>query len=357
MTKPQTKSRGELLAAFLEGAWRSVLPEQVISGEELSEITPLLLGSGAGALGWWRIRESSLSSSRAGAAELEQAYRFHTLHALLYKQKIKKVFSILRAGGVEPILIKGWANARLYPEAGLRPFGDVDLCVRPDQYDKASEMLLKMRDAKRYPVDLHRALGRLDGRSWDEFYTRSQVAGLDDVEVRILSPEDHLHILSVHMLEDGAWRPIQLCDIAAVVEAAASGFDWDVCLGRNKRRAKWIASAIGLAQKLLGARVENCPAQVRSARLPRWLLPTVLRHWERPCLEDHRPPELIMKTLRHPARVPKALLLRWPDPIGATIRVKGSFNQLPRLPFQLGAYFIHSGKFLMRLPGLVRARQ
>jgi hypothetical protein len=296
-----------------------------------------------------------LSASPA-AAELQQAYRLHALHSLLYKQKIKGAFSLLRASHIEPILIKGWANARLYPETGLRPYGDVDLCVSPRQYEKASELVLKMEDAKLYPVDLHRALGRLDERSWDEFYARSQEVLLDETSVRVLAPEDHIHILCVHMLEDGAWRPIQLCDIAAAVEAAGSGFDWDVCLGRDKRRAKWVASAIGLAQELLGARVDDCPAQVRSVCSPRWLMRNVLRGWETPCIEDHRPAELIMKTLSHPLRVPRAILRRWPDPIGATIRLKGSFNRLPRLPFQIGDYIIHSGKFLMRLPRLVRAR-
>jgi hypothetical protein len=315
------------------------------------------MGSGAGALAWWRIRESALSEAPA-AAELQQAYRLHTLHALLSQQKIKQHLSRLRASLIEPILIKGWANARLYPEAGLRPFGDVDLCVRPDQYDKASGLLLlDAEDAHVYPVDLHKALGRLDSRNWDEFYARSQVITLDEASVRVLAPEDHLHILCVHMLEDGAWRPIQLCDIAAVVESAGSGFDWDMCLGRDKRRAKWVASAIGLAHRLLGARVDDCPAGLRRARLPRWLMPNVLRNWETPCIEDHRPHAWFVKTLRHPSRVPKAMLGRWPDPIGATIRLKGSFNALPRLPFQVGDYIIHSGKYLMRLPRLVRARQ
>jgi hypothetical protein len=356
MIKAQRKSRSELIATMLGGAWRQSLPDVELSVDELAEIAPLLLGSGAGALGWWRIKESSLGLTPAGEA-LHEAYRLHTLHALLYQQKIKRTFQTLRANHIEPILIKGWANALAYPQPGLRPYGDVDLCVHPYHYEEALGLLLEMSDAKLYPVDLHKALGRLDARGFDEFYARSLEVALDDERVRILAPEDHLHILCVHMLEDGAWRPIQLCDIAALVERAGANFDWDVSLGRDKRRAKWVASAVGLAERLLKARVENCPAEIRNTRLPRWLVPTVQKHWERPCIKDHRPPELIMKTLRHPARVPRALLVRWPDPIGATIRLKGSFNQLPRLPFQIGDYLVKNGKFLMRLPRLVRARQ
>jgi hypothetical protein len=356
MIKPQKESKGRLIATALNGAWRSDPPELEIPSEDLAEVAPLLLGSGAGALLWWLIRESELNTSPA-AEELQQSYRLHTLHALAYQQKIKRVFGLLRANSIEPILIKGWANARLYPQAGLRPYGDVDLCVKPDEYENALALLLRMDDAKHYPVDLHRALGRLDGRSWDEFYARSRVVKLDDESIRLLSREDHLHILSFHMLEDGAWRPIQLCDIAASLEAADESFDWDLCLGRDKRRAKWVASAINLAHILLGASLKDCPLQIKEARLPRWLLPTVLKHWERPCLKDHRPPELFMQTIRQPMRLPKAALKRWPDPIGATIRLRGSFNSWPRLPFQLSDYLLHSGKFLMRLPGLLRARQ
>lgn len=354
MAKPHTKSSGRLLAAFLSGAWRESLAEPSTSAEELSEIAPLLMGSGAGALAWWRIQRSSLSASPAGA-ELQDAYRLHTLHALIYKQKIKRALSTLRAASIEPILIKGWANARLYPEEALRPYGDVDLCVSPEDYEAAAELMLARPEGRECTVDLHKALGRLDGRSWEEFYARSQTVNLDDVSVRLLSPEDHLHILCVHMLEDGAWRPIQLCDIAVAVEGIDSGFDWDVCLGKDKRRAKWVACAIALAHSILGARPLYWPAEVRDARTPRWLVPTLLRHWEKPCLEDHRPPELIMKTLRKPSRVPKALILRWPDPIGATIRLKGSFNQAPRLPFQIGDYIIKNGKFLMRLPRWIKS--
>jgi hypothetical protein len=237
---------------------------------------------------------------------------------------------------------------------GLRPYGDIDLCVRPDKHAEAFELTLRREDARIFPVDLHKALGRLDSRSWDEIYARSQLVRLDDIDVRILSPEDHLHILCIHMLEDGAWRPIQLCDIAIAVEAASPDFDWELSLGKNPRRRNWVTSAIGLAHHLLGARVENCTPEIWNARLPRWLMPSVLRQWEAPSIETHRPPELIMRTLRKPVDLPKALLRRWPDPIGATIRMKGSFNGLPRLPFQASDYFIQTARFLGRLPRLVQ---
>ena len=47
----------------------------------------------------------------------------------------------MTATGLQPILIKGWAAARLYPETGLRPYGDIDVCVRPDQLAAAKKLL------------------------------------------------------------------------------------------------------------------------------------------------------------------------------------------------------------------------
>jgi hypothetical protein len=57
------------------------------------------------------------------------------------------------------------------------------------------------------------------------------------------------------------------------------------------------------------------------------------------------------KYLRHPAGVLKALRKRWPDPIEATIRMNGPFNDLPRLPFQLGYSLSRVAKFIGQLAG------
>src|SRR5260370_228788 len=85
-----------------------------------SSAPPLLYGSGAGALGWWRVRETDLRDSPS-AELLHQAFRLQTLYAQIQQNKIQKVVRALRDANVEPILIKGWAIARFYPHQGLRP--------------------------------------------------------------------------------------------------------------------------------------------------------------------------------------------------------------------------------------------
>ena len=134
------RSSGRLVARVLAGAWCQSPPPVELSAGELAAIGPLLLGSGAGALAWWRIRGSALGTTPA-ALELREAYRLHSLEAALHERSIKTIVALLRSAGVEPVLVKGWAVARLYPEAGLRPYGDIDLCVRPEQYRQAAALL------------------------------------------------------------------------------------------------------------------------------------------------------------------------------------------------------------------------
>jgi hypothetical protein len=61
-------------------------------------------------------------------------------------------------------------------------------------------------------------------------------------------------------------------------------------------------------------------------------------------------------SLRHPGHLLKALRLRWPNPIQATVRVGGPFNELPRLPFQLFECVLRIGYFITQVPTLIREK-
>jgi hypothetical protein len=61
MHKLPAESSGRLVAQALAGAWRSTPPALELSPAELDRIAPQLLKSGAGALGWWRVRNLSQS--------------------------------------------------------------------------------------------------------------------------------------------------------------------------------------------------------------------------------------------------------------------------------------------------------
>jgi hypothetical protein len=263
-------------------------------------------------------------------------------------REIEQVFELLRAAGVEPLLVKGWAVARLYPEEGLRPGGDIDLCIRPEQY-RAARDVLKSAEGRRYNVDLHRGFERLDGASAEELFERSQPVSLGNGQVRILAPEDHLRVLSFHMLREGVWRPIWLCDVAVAVESRGAGFDWERCLSRDRQQSDWVACAIGLAHQLLGVAIDGTPVERRAGRLPSWLVPGVLKQWR--AVTMHRRYNAPVRIgLRHPVEVLRGLRYHWPNPIEGTIGVGGSFNELPRLPFQLADCLLRTKRLMTRLP-------
>jgi hypothetical protein len=249
---------------------------------------------------------------------------------------------------VEPLLAKGWAAARLYPEPGLRPYGDIDLCVRPEDYAAAQDVLLRAGGHGTL-VELHPGSSWLDDRSLDDLYARSQLFPIGALgEVRILGAEDHLRLLCVHMLSHGACRPIWLCDIAAALESRPPEFDWDWCLYGNRRRSDWVACAVGLAHQLLGARMDDTPVAERARRLPRWLAPTVLRKWG----QRHRLRVSMTAYLRRPFAALQELPHHWANGIEATVNVGGPFNEWPRLPFQLASCAVISAQFLARIrPG------
>ncbi len=347
--------RGKLVASALAGSWRvsPPPPPPSLSPAALNAVTPLLLRTGAASLGWWRVRSSELSTS-AAAHELQQAYRMYTLQAGRQERKIVRAITLLRSAGVEPLLVKGWAVARLYAERGLRPYGDIDLCVRPEQYASAVDALAAPA-AETVVVDLHKGLAQLHRPSLDDVYERSQLIPLGDVDVRILGTEDHLRYMCIHMLQHGAYRALWLCDIAVVLESLPEDFDWEYLLRGDRRPADWVASTVCLAHQLLGARLDGIPVAERARHLPRWLLPSVLRQWS---VGEHYMDSVpsMAYALRHPTQLLKALRLRWPNPIQATVRVGGPFNELPRLPFQLAECVSRTTYFITQVPSMVRQR-
>lgn len=337
--------RGKAIAQILAAEWTQSL---TLSADDLSQVAPLLLNSGGGAWAWRQIRQTHLKDTPAGH-ELHQAYRMHALHVAIKEREIAQVFTHLRAQGLEPLMGKGWVIARHYPEPGLRPFGDIDFYVRREQYNEFRNAL---RGWQGGDVDLHNGAAELDDRSFAELFAHSQLHPLHGVEVRILGPEDHLRLLCLHFLREGALRPLWLCDIAVAISRLPADFDWDYFLSGNQRRTDWVIGALGLAHELLGVGIETLPVAAQASRLPHWFTPTVLRLWGQGKVTKGR--RTFMATyLRHPSGVLKALRERWPNGIEATVGTKAPLNNWPRLPFQLGECVLRTAGFARQIPRLI----
>jgi hypothetical protein len=337
---------GRQMTAVLAGSWRHSPAPLEMSAAALGQVTMGLLRSKAGALGWWRVRQSSLRTSPAGN-RLREAYHNHSLQAALHGHRLSRIVTRLRQGGVEPLLVKGPAIARLYPERGLRPFEDLDFCVRPDQH-AAAAAILNTGPEDLSPVDLHRGVTRFYARSWDDVYGRSQLVTFGAIDVRILAPEDCLRFHCLHQLRHGFPTPLWLCDVAVVLESRPAPFDWDLALGSDRRQADWVACTIGLAHQLLGVPVDDTPVAERARHLPKWLVSSVLEGWGRRCPADYQLPALSPDTWDLLARAPETIRQYWPSPVAATVHLRRSFGNFPRMPIQVVDAFARLVRFGFR---------
>ena len=343
MSEAEFTSLGGLVAATLKTSWADSCPDDGrLSEAELDQVAPLLYKSGAAGLGWWRICEGDLRQTASGEM-LHQAFRLLTLQAAIHETRIRRVFAELRSADIEPILIKGWAVARAYPQPGLRPYGDIDLIVRPRDLRRAIAATEHRRDCQ---LDFHTLPIELADRSIEELFARSRLASCGNEQVRVLCPEDHFALLAIHLLKHGAWRPLWLCDLGVLLESPGD-FDWNLCLGKDPRRANWILAATGLAQTLLKASIKEEEIAARIGKIPAWLKQQVLKEWDTPFADRqspfrHRAP--ISFYLRRPRGLLADLARRWPNPIVATISVNGTFGSRRRTRYEIANWLLRAAR-------------
>ena len=232
----------------------------------------MLIGSGAGALGWRRIKDTPALKGCAEAQELCQSGQILALEDARLDGALEFVATRLNEVGIVPLIAKGWAVAHFYSARYLRVYGDFDLCAPPGRYELARTTLLRLTptrppesdmedifvdcgpDLGVCTIDLHK---NFDATAYtppvETLYARSTPAEAGSADIRLLALEDHLRFVIMHLLKHGAWRPSGLCDVAAMVEAVPPDFDWDLCLGDDKVAAGWIGATIMLAHRLLDA--------------------------------------------------------------------------------------------------------
>jgi hypothetical protein len=292
--------KGAQVAAALYQSWRD--PPPPLEAGDYRDVCALALESGAAAL---------LSRRLPDNPELKDAHRLQRLYARVAVRQLAELLDQLAAVGVEPLLAKGLAVARHYPEPGLRAVGDLDLYVRARDYQSASRVVRQFAA----PVDLHRGLSVLDDRSEEELWSRSTIVDLGDCRVRVPSDEDHARLIALHLLAHGAWRPLWLCDLAVLVDRRE--LDWSYLFSGDPRRTRWVECALGLASLLLGAEL---PRALDPPSLPSWLAPALLAEWGR------RPYYRVglVTLLGRPWSLPGALWRRYPNLIEASFILQGA---------------------------------
>jgi hypothetical protein len=200
-------------------------------------------------------------------------------------------------------------------------------------------------------VDLHRGLRHLDTLEWRDLFENTKLLKIEETNVRILKPEDHLRVLCVHWLNDGAAYREKLWDIYYAVENRQLDFDWQRCLDSvDQKRRKWIVCAIGLAHRYLGLELKDTPIAAEAKEIPDWIIKTVESEWAdnnklkrlQDCLSDRK--EFFIQIKK---RFP-------PNPIQATIDMNGDFDNKTRLFYQIGDIFLRTKPSIKRFIEKVR---
>jgi hypothetical protein len=280
----------------------------------------------------------------ANAVEYANDFRWHLIQKRRYEVQIEKAVSFLRANGIEPILIKGWAAGLSYPEGEPRQFTDIDLAVSASDYERA-RLLLISGELTGINVDLHNELRHLDTLPWDDLFANSQLVDLDDRPIRILRPEDHLRLLCVHWLTDGGVNRDRLRDIYYAIKNRPVDFDWSRCLESvSSNRRRWVLCVIGLTNRYFDLPLDGLAFADEARQLPKWLIKRVEKEWQDPVhllplISFVHDPKQFFRQLKK--RVP-------PSPIRATVEMEGDLDGSMRFYYQVGC-------FVKRLPSFFRA--
>ena len=235
---------------------------------------------------------ASIAVPRDVLDSLHTAYLASLQHHLLCWQGLEELSDAFDRAGIEYVVLKGAALAEtVYSRPDLRPYGDVDVLVRPRDFGDALELLERdgavrfeanwelMRHQMRgevnlltprgVTVDLHwsllhdtaerAAFPRIDDGFVDRA-CRQEIAGRKLV---VPDPTDHLLYLCLHACLEGCYRLSWLQDIR--LAATRLPVDWDVL------RARARATDAELAVAVVFDRVNRCfgtafPACGRAAR-------------------------------------------------------------------------------------------
>lgn len=334
---------GASVARALAGSWRDPPALGGLDMETLVEVEEQLMRRGTAGLVWWRIRaDPAVSESPIGNRFLE-AFKMNTVFAGVHQAQISRVLKTLGEADLDPILLKGWDCARAYPHPGMRPYGDIDLCLPPRDEERARSILAGSPDG--IGIDLEH--WEIDAGSLPGLFDRSVTVELDGLPVRVMGPEDRLRTLAIHALKGEVWSPRSLCDVALAVESRPEDFAWEVCLTGDPVVRDWVLTGISLAGHLLGADLDGVPAKA----VPGWVARRTLHMWSSPWPTKHGTG---LQRLPHPGRplaLWRGLGARWPGPVQATLSAHTPFDDSPRLTLQLADVARRTFRFLTRQPG------
>jgi hypothetical protein len=270
----------------------------------------------------------------ANSAAITDDVRWNLLQVKAAENRAARAVSLFRENRIEPILIKGIAAGRWYPQLAPRIAYDTDLAVAAADYEKA-ERLTTSLVGERLTIDLHKELRHLDSVPWDDIFSNSVTIDADGTEIRVPRPEDHLRVLCIHWLTDGGAMRERLWDMYHLVDNRPPHFDWARFLDVvSPRRRRWLECTLGMTERYLKLDLSGTPVEGAASKIPNWMTRTVEKEWA--SSEQFMALHVAMST---PKKLPGQLAKRIkPNPIWATIDMEGDIDARSRVFYQIGSF-------------------
>lgn len=196
--------------------------------------------------------------------EMQSAMRFNLMNQLQLRRILASAVKLLQDHNIEPVLLKGFGLAMLYPNPNFRQFGDIDLYVGLNDFHEACKLLRSLPggynwadevDSGRhyniefghYPMEVHRVSADLSGHKEEAIYESIEREGLcekvqrvDFEGLQLLIPSKEFVVFYTfyhawhHFLTTGVgWR--QISDLAITLHAYHDQLD-------TNKLYQWVAS-------------------------------------------------------------------------------------------------------------------
>ena len=271
---------------------------------------------------------------------IENPEYYHLIKLKVFEKQLRDIFQSAEREKFEIITIKGWSVARLYRPPHIRLFGDIDICVNPEHFERAKTLLQGTGN-----IAFHKGPRNLDSLEWDELYANSKLIETEDIPIRVMADEDHLRILAVHWLTDSGAYKERLRDFYFLLKDNKN-FDWEKCLGAVSRtRQKWIVCTLGLAEIHTELDLSETPLADARKQIPQWLFKALEKEWTSGVYLQDMGSFLRGDKKRFWEQLKKRIP---PNPILATIDMEGEFDERTRIFYQIGDLFLRAKQSLKK---------
>jgi hypothetical protein len=263
----EKREAGRLLCDFLSGRKIPEANLEKLLPADWDSLVVLALRFKVGGLFYREIKSRNFPNELIpvdARNKLRESYRnCATMNTSLFFDALK-VLKFLADNQLPVIALKGLSLAKnIYGDIALRPMSDIDLLVKEEDMVRAGRILLALgykpyftawestlKIDRHWPhftnksgaiIELHWNIVDSDSPikvDLDGLWKRACLIKIDNVEVRVLSPEDLLLHLCIHAcshLQCGI-DLIPFCDMAGLIKTSGDKIDWQIVI---KRATRW----------------------------------------------------------------------------------------------------------------------